>query len=56
MQQMSGGIGAVVAGLIVSQANESAPLEHYDTLGYAVVGVIFISAVLVYRVSKLVSK
>lgn len=56
LQQIAGGIGAWVAGLIVHRANETAPLENYNVLGYVVCGVMLVCLVLVYRVSKLVEK
>lgn len=54
LQQMAGGIAAICAGLIVTQKNKSAPLEHYDTLGYVVAGCILVCIYFVYRVSVLV--
>jgi len=54
LQQMAGGIAAVCAGMIVTQASKTAPLEHYDTLGFVVSGVIVVCLFLVYRVSVLV--
>src|SRR6185436_499520 len=33
LQQLSGGVAAWCAGLIVEQANPNAPLQHYPTLG-----------------------
>lgn len=54
LQQMAGGIAAVCAGMIVTQASKTAPLEHYDTLGFVVSGVIVVCLFLVYRVSALV--
>ncbi|MEO6150158.1 MAG: MFS transporter, partial [Mucilaginibacter sp.] len=54
LQQMAGGIAAVCAGLIVSQSHKSAPLQHYDILGYVVTGAILVCLFFVYRVSELV--
>ncbi|CAG0957966.1 hypothetical protein ARNL5_00687, partial [Anaerolineae bacterium] len=34
IQQVSGGIASFVAGLIVFQPAQNAPLQHYDTVGY----------------------
>jgi len=56
LQQMAGGIAAICAGLIVSQQSKSAPLEHYDILGYVVAGVIITCLFLVYRVSVILKK
>jgi hypothetical protein len=36
VQQISGGIAAYVAGLIVVQATPTSELLHYDILGYVV--------------------
>ena len=54
LQQVAGGIAAVVAGLIVTQRTPTSPLEHYDTLGLIVAGVVGGCCLLVYRVSQLV--
>ena len=54
LQSMAGGIAAVCAGLIVYQPTKSSPLQHYDTLGYVVSGVVVVCAFFVYRVSRLV--
>ena len=54
MQQIAGGVAAVVAGLIVVQKHKSAPLEHYDIVGYLVVGVTLLSIYVMHRVSKIV--
>jgi predicted MFS family arabinose efflux permease len=56
LQQIAGGIAAAVAGTIVVQPSQSAPLEHYNTVGLVVVGISLISIFLMYRVSKLVIK
>jgi predicted MFS family arabinose efflux permease len=56
LQQMAGGIAAIVAGLIVVQPTKGAPLQHYSTLGIVVSGAIILCAVFVYRVSVLVKK
>ena len=54
LQQIAGGIAAAFAGLIVVQKDKFSPLEHYNTLGYIIVGISAVSAFLLYRVSKLV--
>ncbi len=56
LQQIAGGIAAAVAGTIVVQPSQFAPLEHYNTVGLVVVGISLISIFLMYRVSKLVIK
>jgi predicted MFS family arabinose efflux permease len=54
LQQIAGGVAAAFAGLIVIQKDKFSPLEHYNTLGYIIVGISAVSASLLYRVSKLV--
>jgi MFS family permease len=54
LQQLAGGIAAVVAGLIITQKTKTAPLMHYDTLGYIVSAIILACIYFVYRISVLV--
>jgi predicted MFS family arabinose efflux permease len=54
LQQIAGGIAAAIGGMIVVQKTKTSPLEHYDTLGYVIVGITLLSIWLVYRVYKLV--
>ncbi len=54
LQQIAGGVAAAVAGLIVVQKDKFSPLEHYNTLGYIIVVISAVSALLLYRVSKLI--
>ncbi|MDO9185857.1 MAG: MFS transporter [Bacteroidia bacterium] len=56
LQQFAGGIAASVGGFIVMQKTKFSPLEHYDTLGYVIVGISIIGIFAVYRVSKVVKK
>ena len=56
LQQMAGGIAALVGGAIVQQKNENSPLERFDLLGYVVIAAILINIFLTYRVYKLVQK
>ena len=56
LQQMAGGIAAVVGGSIVLQKDENSPLERFDLLGYVVIAAILINIFLTYRVYKLVQK
>jgi predicted MFS family arabinose efflux permease len=55
IQQISGGVAAAVAGMIVVQTS-SGKLEHYDILGYVVVGAMVITIVMVYWLNQLVIK
>ncbi len=54
LQQMAGGVAAVLAGMVVVQPTKTSPLEHYDMLGYIVGATMILCIFLVYRVSKLV--
>lgn len=53
VQQISGGIAAVVAGLIVSES-ASGKLEHFDILGDVVIGSVFITVVLMFFIHRLI--
>ena len=50
VQQLSGGLASVLAGLIVS-INTEGKVEHFPTLGYVVVGASLVTLVLMYRLS-----
>ncbi|HQQ93115.1 MAG TPA: MFS transporter [Bacteroidia bacterium] len=54
LQQMAGGLAAIVAGFIVKQEGKSAPLQHFDVLGYIMLGFMLWCLYLVYRVNKVV--
>ncbi|MES2132899.1 MAG: MFS transporter [Bacteroidota bacterium] len=54
LQQFAGGVAAAVGGLIVYQKDKFSPLEHYDTLGYVIVGITIVCIYMIYRVSNLV--
>lgn len=54
LQQIAGGIAAAVGGMIVVQKTKTSPLQHYDTLGYVIVGIIIISVIMLYRVSEII--
>jgi drug/metabolite transporter (DMT)-like permease len=51
LQQMSGGIAAVVAGLIVVQT-PGGDLLHFDTLGYVLVCTTVVSLALMYLIDR----
>jgi predicted MFS family arabinose efflux permease len=55
VQQVSGGIGSAVAGLIVIQQGSS-PIQHYDTLGYVVMVAMLIAMVMMYFVNKQINR
>ena len=51
LQQVSGGVAAVVAGLIVVQTPEGT-LLHFDTLGYVLVCTTLVSLTLMYLINR----
>jgi predicted MFS family arabinose efflux permease len=55
LQQIAGGIAAIIGGKIVWQASPSAPLMNFDILGYVVVTVIIINIYLTRRVYQYVA-
>jgi predicted MFS family arabinose efflux permease len=54
-QQISGGIASIIAGLIVVQTT-SGKLEHYDTLGYVVIGAMLLATLMMYYLNRRVQK
>lgn len=56
LQQIAGGIAAIIGGKIVWQSNPDAPLMHFDFLGYVVVAVILVNIYLTKRVHTYVSQ
>jgi len=55
MQQIAGGVAAAIAGMIVVQEHKSAPLQHYDIVGYLVIVISILSIYLLHRVAKNIS-
>jgi predicted MFS family arabinose efflux permease len=55
LQQLSGGIAASVAGLIVVQT-PAGPLAHYQDLGYVAATATLITVILMYRVNRMVNQ
>jgi len=56
IQQIAGGVAAAVAGMIVVQQDKTSPLQHYDILGYVMVGISVLSMFLMSRVSRVVKQ
>jgi predicted MFS family arabinose efflux permease len=56
IQQISGGIAAYIAGVIVYQATATSPLENYDWLGYVVSVTIVITMILIWFLDQYVRK
>ncbi|HEY0892401.1 MAG TPA: MFS transporter [Cellvibrio sp.] len=50
LQQTAGGLGAILAGLIVHQSSATSPIEHFDVLGYVAVAIFIFCVYLVSRV------
>lgn len=55
LQQIAGGIAAIIGGKIVWQEQPTGPLLNFDILGWVVVAVIIINIYLTFRVYKYVS-
>jgi hypothetical protein len=51
IQQISGGLAAIVGGLIVSE-NSTGALQHFDVVGYVVTGTTLITLVMMYFISR----
>ena len=51
LQQISGGVASVIAGLIVVETS-TGKLDHFDTLGYILTGTVLISIYLMYNISR----
>ena len=56
LQQISGGIGAAIGGMVVFQPTKTSPLQHYEIVGYIVAAITVISIVLMARVDRLVKR
>ena len=55
VQQLSGGIASVIAGVVVAQGADG-NLQHFDRLGYIVVGTTLLSLVLMYFIDRAVRR
>ena len=55
VQQIAGGVASWIAGLIVVQSNNG-PLQHYDILGYVVIGTMCITVVMMYFLNNYVKQ
>ena len=53
LQQMAGGVGAFVAGLVIVQQDAHSPLQHFDWLGYIAIVIFIMCIFLVGRVNRL---
>ncbi len=55
VMQSSGGLFSVLAGMIVTQSS-SGMIEHYDILGYTVIGLMGLMTVMMYRINSTINK
>jgi predicted MFS family arabinose efflux permease len=55
VQQVSGGIASVIAGMIVV-ATDTGELLHYNTLGYVVVGAMIVTMTMMYFINEQVAR
>lgn len=53
VQQLSGGIASSLAGLIVVE-NSNHSLQHFDTLGYVIIGTMIISLIMLSQVNQVI--
>lgn len=56
LQQISGGIAAAIAGLIVYQETKTSPLENYPVLGYVVCGTTVITIIMMYYLNRMIQR
>jgi predicted MFS family arabinose efflux permease len=56
IQQVSGGIAAFVAGLIVYQPTRTSPLQHFDIVGYVTICSMILTMIMMYFIDRQVSK
>lgn len=54
IQQLAGGLAAVLAGQIIHKT-PSGYLEHYDTLGFVIVGALVITTIMIYLLNRQIS-
>lgn len=52
LQQLAGGIGAVIGSFIVFQKDNDSPLENYDILGYVIAFFTIVCIFILYQVRK----
>lgn len=56
LQQISGGIAAAIAGLIVYQETKTSPLENYPILGYVVSVTTIITIIMMYLLNRMIMR
>lgn len=55
IQHVSGGIASFAAGLIVYQPTRTAPLQHYDTVGYVTICTMMLTVIMMYFIDRQIS-
>jgi predicted MFS family arabinose efflux permease len=55
-QQVAGGVASFVAGLIVYQPAQNAPLQHFDTVGYVTACTMLITLGMMFFIEQQVSR
>jgi len=55
VMQISGGVASVIAGLIVVSAPDG-KIEHYDLLGYVVIGLMVVMTVMMYYIDRMIAQ
>ncbi|HOX84049.1 MAG TPA: MFS transporter, partial [Chryseolinea sp.] len=56
IQQISGGVATMIAGMIVVQKSSHSPLENYPVLGYVVSGTMLITIAMMLIIHNIVAK
>ena len=56
IQQFSGGVASFVAGLIVYQPSKTAPLQHFDTVGYVTICTMLLTMIMMFFINRQVSE
>jgi predicted MFS family arabinose efflux permease len=55
IQQVSGGIASFIAGLIVNQPTSTAPLQHFEVIGYVTISTMTVTMLMMYFIDRQVS-
>lgn len=51
LQQIAGGFAAAFAGMVVVQKDKTSPLQHYNTLGFIIVGITLLCIYMLFRIN-----
>jgi predicted MFS family arabinose efflux permease len=51
LQQLAGGLGSIIAGMIVVQESNGM-IRHFEVIGYVMVGLTFLTLVMMYHINK----